>query len=133
INRFVELAGGEKAELVVAILGTANTDDLLDTLRARKTAGLVVLPLKERVDGGTLAAVQTLRKATGVWLVASDPPDRVIRLVRDMAVAQELRDVRLRGGVVAASASATQLLGRRFAYGLGLKPDGPAAGGLGSV
>src|SRR5437868_15258337 len=56
ISRFVELAGGEKAELVVAILGTANADDLLDTLRARKTAGLVVLPLKERVDGGTLAA-----------------------------------------------------------------------------
>src|SRR5205823_1235415 len=83
INRFVELAGGEKAELVVAVIGSANADSLLDALKTKTTASLTALPLKDRIAGGSLATVQAMRKATGVWLVATDPP--VVDLVRDMA------------------------------------------------
>jgi cyanophycinase len=111
ITRFVELAGGEKAEVVVVVIGTSNADSLLDALKGKKTANLVALPLKERVAAGSLAAVQALRKATGVWLVATGTSALAAELVSEMAVEQELRDVRLRGGVVAASGVATPLLG----------------------
>jgi cyanophycinase len=114
LRRFVECAGGEKAEVVVATVGGANAGGLLDDLNALKAARVTALALTTRDAANDPRAAQALQQASGVWLVATGTPARAAGLLRETTAAQVLRAARLRGRVIAASGSATPLLGQVF-------------------
>src|SRR5262249_33722510 len=91
VKRFVELAGGAKAKLVLVAPASARTDsEQIEKIQrewaARKPASVVVLNWNDP------KLPPALTDATGVWL-------------RDDRVAPEaLLEVRKRGGIVAATA-----------------------------
>src|SRR5260370_21976803 len=102
IERFVELAGKEKANIVLVISSKkadrATVEKLAETWKKKSIASVAIIPA-ERYSPG---ARETLPKATGVWLL--DPP------VKSVTFEVALPGIRVRGGVIGAPASAARRL-----------------------
>jgi cyanophycinase len=105
VKRFVELAGGNKAHLVVlpAAADQAAVQALTRDLQALQPASVAVPP-------DAAATHDSLRKATGVWIAGRSAPqeDRP-----DPALGAELRELLRRNGVLAAAGPAAARVGRR--------------------
>ena len=121
LDRFVELAGGPDAPIVV--IPTAGGGEAYDQyymgLRAFREAGatdLTVLHTTDREEANSEAFVEALRHARGVWF----PGGRQWRLADaylDTRVHDELRGVLDRGGVVGGSSAGATILGSYLARG----------------
>jgi cyanophycinase len=107
-GRFVELAGGSKAHLVILSAAGDRPDpeaqeQRLKPWKDRKPASVVLLPARPPKDGGGKSSLEPLRKATGVWLDGGGPA----------RLARELADVLKRGGVVGVNGTGAAALARR--------------------
>ena len=134
VARFLKLAKGAEAKLVFIALGDAKAEVVVDLVEAEK-AGLLAIAkaghLKIiKIDSPAAANLQPtiddLHNATGVWIFAAGDPAKSVTALGGGAAAKELQEVRLRGGVVAASGAAATILPARF-----LNAAGEAQTGLG--
>lgn len=137
-RRFVELAGGKAARLVVIPTASASADasdaekQFLARWRKHGLASLQLLHTRQRAKADEAAFVQPLREATGVWISGGDQ-SRVTAAYRGTAVERELKRLLARGGVIGGTSAGAAVMsevmitgGRREASlgkGLGLLPD----------
>lgn len=125
-NRFVELAGGPKAKLVV-IAGDLLSTGKNDSWSEVKLAKIVRIDSPFPTQAYDMEIMKLLRDATGVWI---DDNDRgsLIGLCNDKPIIKELRQVFARGGVVGGTTSLSQLMIEegsstpKLAEGIGLLP-----------
>ena len=120
LTRFVERAGGDKAKILVLVAGKETLSP-----RLRKAAGeakIEVRPVTATDDG----SVPDFAGVGGVWIVGDDLP-RLRKALVGTALEKGCRDVLARGGIVAASGVAAELLARTplegKAKGCDLLPD----------
>jgi cyanophycinase len=116
-QRFLELAGGAKARLVV--IPTAGAGDgaeieqALDAWKKAPAASLALLHTRDRKQADDLAFVKPLADATGVWIEGGDQA-RLTAAYLGTAVERGLKQVLARGGVVggtsAGAAVATEVM-----------------------
>jgi cyanophycinase len=131
-QRFLELAGGKDARLVV--VATADGPDEAAAVTAWQKQGapsVVLLHARTRAEADEAAFAEPLTRASGAWLTGDDPA-RWAPLYRGTGVARELEKLLGRGGVLgggpatAALAALVPLPGGlpgEAAAGLGLLPD----------
>jgi cyanophycinase len=116
-DRFLELAGGQQARLVVIPTASADAHRTDQSSRFefwQKTpaASVVLLHTLNRDQANDDAFVKPLTEATGVWLGGGDQA-RLIAAYRGTAVERELHKLLARGGVIggtSAGASAMSAL-----------------------
>ena len=138
VARFLKLAKGAEAKLVFISVGDAKAEVVLDLVEAEK-AGLLaigkaghlkIIKIDSAAASNLQPTIDDLHNATGVWIFAAGDPAKAITTLGGGNVAKELQEVRLRGGVVAASGAAATILPARFLSavgepqaGLGLLPS----------
>jgi cyanophycinase len=124
VTRFLKLAKGDEAKLLVVIVGEAKAEGILDLLKAKKAGWLQILKLDSAATAKAQFTADALRLATGVWLFAAGDPSQAKEILGDAAIVRGLREVRLRGGVVAASGAVAWLMPSRFLSAEGKAQDG---------
>jgi cyanophycinase len=137
VQRFVELAGGEKAHLVVLSAGDKDGDkgptaeELLKTWKAHKVASVVAMQADSRKTATETSFAEPLSKATAVWIECAGSEARLVELYQGTAVEKELADVLKRGGILGGPLGGAAAL----AQGFHLLPDMvvSAAGAPGKV
>jgi cyanophycinase len=125
VKKFLELAGGEKARLVVIpspedVTDRAALENLTEEWKARKPASVAVLPAWSHEPADVAEALGALRHATGVWIAGSakQKEDSLGETVE-----KRLRELLGRKGVVAATSQAAALMARRYIRSDGAQPD----------
>lgn len=119
-NRFVELAGGTKAHIVV--IPTANEDDAIaedhttDHLRTLGVAQVTVLHTRDRKTADSAAFVTPLLSATGVWL-GGGRQWRLADAYLHTRTQTELNNVLARGGVIGGSSAGATIQGSLLVRG----------------
>jgi cyanophycinase len=115
--RFVELAGGEKARLVIVASSNEDDDKLLGPWKALKPASAVVIHTHSRRTADDQKFLAPLHEATGVWFDGGDPA-RLAAAYSGTGFEKELHALLKRGGVAGgASAGAAVLSQVMFAAG----------------
>lgn len=115
-NRFMELAGGEKARLVIIPTASetadqANADKLLAPWLSRKPASAVVLHTRSRQTADDATFVAPLRGATGVWF-GGGQQSRIADAYVGTAVERELLALLKRGGVIGGTSAGAAVMSR---------------------
>jgi cyanophycinase len=109
-DRFVELAGGAKAKVVVVVADEQTSLPHLSSALKKQDAGeSEIVHLKD--------VAESMRKATGVWLGWSGDR-RWTDSARPNPVFEAFADILRRGGVVASSGSGAELIASRRAFNL---------------
>jgi cyanophycinase len=103
---------GAVAKPLVLVLGEAKADGILDLLKARPAGTLEVIKINNAASAN--AALDSMRKSTGIWIFTSAGPAETQEMLKVTLFHKVLRDVRIRGGVVAASGPAASLLAASF-------------------
>src|SRR5262245_14791639 len=105
-NRFLELAGGKKAKIVViptasALAHKTGVFRSYDYWKgqAASSESVILLHTLEKTKANDAAFVKPLTEATGVWLSGGDQ-ERLTAAYHGTAVERELRKVLARGGVI---------------------------------
>lgn len=127
-ERFVQLAGGKNAKLVV--IASADVPDAEKSVEAWKQLGpvsVVLLPARQREEADREALVKPLTEATGVWLAATEPT-KLTAAYRGTAVEKELHKLLQRGGTVGSALPAAAVLAPVLVTG---NPKGGFAPGFG--
>jgi cyanophycinase len=133
-RRFVELAGGRSARLVVIPTASASADaadaarQYLPVWEKLGAAGVELLHTRRRAVADSDAFVGPLRRATGVWLSGGDQ-SRLTAAYRGTAVQRELRRLVARGGVVGGTSAGAAVMGEVMITGG--RREATTAGGLG--
>jgi cyanophycinase len=134
-DRFVELAGGRSARLVIIPTASADADAVdepdrfLACWRARNPEGLELLHTRDREAANTEVFLAPLRQATGVWFVGGDQ-SRLESAYAETVVEAAVQGVLGRGGVVGGSSAGAAFLTRvmidrgEIHCGLDLLPGG---------
>jgi cyanophycinase len=120
-DRFLELAGGRDARLVV--IPTANQradqadgDELLAEWKDRPMAALDLLHTRSRARASEQDFVQPLQRATGVWLTGGDQ-SQLAAAYLGTAVERELKAVLRRGGVIGGTSAGAAVMSRLMIQG----------------
>jgi cyanophycinase len=112
-DRFLELAGGKSARIVVIPTASdkADTPQLLKTPGYFRAAGVEVTVLHTRnpAQADDPAFVKPLTEATGVWLTGG-VQSRLVDAYRGTAVERELRKVLARGGVIGGTSAGAAVM-----------------------
>jgi cyanophycinase len=113
-DRFLELAGGKSAKLVVISTASAGPEGPeaakdLDIWKKRGVTSVVLLNARRREEANAPEFVRPLTEATGVWLGGGDP-DRLVEVLRGTAVEKALHQVLARGGVVGGTAAGAAVM-----------------------
>lgn len=116
LDRFVQLAGGEKAHLVLIPTASERADQepaeaLLAPWKARKPASVVVLHTRSPKTAGTEAFLEPLRKATGVWF-GGGSQSRIADAYLGTAMEKELEALLKRGGVIGGTSAGAAVMSR---------------------
>jgi cyanophycinase len=101
-RRFLELAGGKKARLVLIPSASAQPDAPAQSFAFWKTAPVAsvrVLHTTRRRDADDPRFFGVLRDATGVWIAGGDQ-NRLVALFGGTGVERALKDLLRRGGVI---------------------------------
>jgi cyanophycinase len=120
-NRFLELAGGKNARLV--IIPTAHTRaDRLETLasyaywKAQKVASVTFLHTRKPHEANDPKFVKPLTEATGVWLPGGDQ-SLLVAPYRGSLVERELHRLLARGGVIGGTSAGASAMSRLMIVG----------------
>jgi cyanophycinase len=97
LDRFVKLAGGDKANLLVITLG-GSTDKLVESWQARKPATVTIEDFRAAKDD-TEALVTKLDKATGLWIGMNDNV-ALKKFLMQPQIEPAVRKLLKRGGVL---------------------------------
>lgn len=117
--RFVALAGGERARIVVVPTASEKADDpkehaaLQELWRKERAAEVVVFHTRDRERANDEAFCAPLRTATGVW-IGGGAQRRLADAYLGTRVERELLAVLARGGVVAGTSAGTAIQTRRM-------------------
>ncbi len=112
-ERFIELAGGDAARIVV-IPTAAPDEDLpygwrgIEALRSAGAEEFVLLHTRDRGKADQESFVQPIREATGVWLPGGRPW-RLVDAYLDTRVHEELFALLDRGGVVGGTSAGASI------------------------
>jgi len=128
-GRFVELAGGKDARIVIIPTASAlaDTPHLLPTyayFKGQPVKSVALLHTRDRDRANEAGFSQPLSEATGVWITGGDQ-SRVSATYRGTAVERELKRVLARGGVIggtsagAAVMSSLMIVGGKVEAGVG--------------
>jgi cyanophycinase len=113
-ERFVELAGGKKAKLVVLSAAvTADADALLGPWRDLGAASVVLRHARDKAGAAETEFSTALADATGVWLDGDDPAV-FLTTYAATPVEKELRKLLDRGGVIGTSSALAALAGKSW-------------------
>ena len=100
IERFVELAGGKEARIVVIPPAAENADEkTADLWKSRGASDVQVLHTRSKEKANEAPFVEPLKKATGVWF-GGGLQQRIAEAYLGTAVEREVLAVVARGGVV---------------------------------
>jgi cyanophycinase len=138
LNRFLELARGKAARVVILRLGVEQesgsdpsfTRQLFHQAEEMQVAAITLLRLPSTEAANSKDLLPPLTTATAVWIVGNGPVE-IERILKGSTASAEIQGVIRRGGVVAGhnkAAAALSLLsidrnGRATTPGLGLLPD----------
>lgn len=118
INRFLELAGGRKARLVIIPTAGAQADEVdSETIlrpwikRAPRSVTLELLHTRSRTEADDSGFVEALRHATGVWFEGGDQ-SRIAEAYVGTRVEKELHALLGRGGVIGGTSAGAAVLSR---------------------
>lgn len=131
--RFLELAGGKDARLVV--IPTASelghrkgSFASFDYWKVQPAASVVLMHTMDRARANEAAFVKPLSEATGVWLSGGDQ-SRLVEAYQGTAVEKALHGVHARGGVIGGtSAGASAMSSLMIVSG---NPEAKVGGGFG--
>lgn len=115
LQRFVELAGGKKASLVVITTAREDADKEdddknMEAWKARRPASVARLHARSRQTADEAAFVAPLRQANAVWLDDGNAT-RLTDTYLGTAVEKELTAVLRRGGVIGGAGATARVLG----------------------
>lgn len=102
-DRFLELAGGQKARLAVLASAGADADAALEPWKQRGVASLAPVPASKQA-ANVPEMLKPVAEATGVWLEGGES-DRRSTQEQGSALERELRRLLERGGVVGGPAA----------------------------
>jgi cyanophycinase len=116
LERFLGLAGGEKAHLVVIPTASEQADKLppeklLEPWKARKLASVTLLHTRDRKKADDEQFVAPLRKATAVW-IGGGQQARVADAYLGTAVEKEIYALLKRGGTVGGTSAGAAVMSR---------------------
>lgn len=114
LKRFVELAGGDKARLVICPTASAQQPEpekLLAPWKAFNPASVTMLHASSRKLADEPSFVEPLRQATGIWFEGGRQ-DRLADTYVGTAFEQELYALQKRGGVVGGTSAGAAALSR---------------------
>ncbi|MDO1500308.1 cyanophycinase [Winogradskyella maritima] len=121
LNRFIELAGGTDASIVV--IPTASGDDnfnkdphLARVLRRRGLQNVSVLHTNDRDTANSNAFVEPLKNADGVWF-SGGRQWRLVDSYKNTLTEDLIKNVLTRGGVVGGSSAGATIQGSFLARG----------------
>jgi len=114
-DRFFELAGGDKAKIVVIPTAVAdaelkNPDKVLSPWRELEPLSVKVLHTRDRTTADDPEFVKPLTEATAVFLT-NGHPDRIFDAYRGTLVEKELKRLHARGGLVGGTGTGMAVLG----------------------
>lgn len=128
-DRFVELAGGTAAHIVVIPTASAGADaadaaeQFLAVWRGRGAASLTLLHTRDRAVADTAEFVAPLRGATGVWF-SGGQQSRIAAACLGTALERELLALLRRGGVIGGTSAGAAIQSRTMiAGGRGQQPE----------
>lgn len=131
---FVDLAGKQKAKIVVVPTAGAAADDpkqadsFLDPWRALKPASVELLHARDAKTANDPEFVKALTEATGVWFGGGDQA-RITAAYRGTLVEKELKKLHARGGVVGGTSAGAAVMSDLMITGG--KDEATTAAGLG--
>jgi cyanophycinase len=114
-NRFLELAGGARARIVVIPTASAKADLPPKALKsyqfwkAQHVASVTVLHTRDARQANDPAFVKPLTEATGAWFTGGDQA-RVMRVYRGTLVERELHKLLDRGGVIGGTSAGAAVM-----------------------
>jgi len=113
-DRFLELAGGRKARLVVIPTASGDIDsgEVAPSYlfwRSQEVASVELLHTRNPQQANDPAFVKPLESATGVWLGGGDQ-SRLTAAYQGTAVLRELRKVLERGGVIGGTSAGASVM-----------------------
>jgi cyanophycinase len=113
-DRFLELAGGRRARLVLIPTASGEIDltegsPSYQFWRSQGIASVEVLHTRDRRQANDPSFVRPLESATGVWIGGGDQ-SRLTAAYRGTAVLRELRGVLERGGVVGGTSAGASVV-----------------------
>jgi cyanophycinase len=132
-DRFLELAGGQNARIVViptasAEFHTTGQSNCFEFWQKTPAAAVVLLHTLDRAQANDPAFVGPLTEATGVWLGGGDQA-RLIDAYRGTAVEAELHKLLARGGVIGGSSAGASAMSKLMIVGGDLVAEvGPGFG-----
>lgn len=130
-SRFVELAGGKEAVIIIVPISSPDPLPARDRLaEAFQTAGAEVITLKGRTPqaADSPESLAALRRATGIWF-GGGRQWRFIDAYEGTQAAELMHDVLRRGGVIGGSSAGASIQGEYLARGNPLGPNQIMAAG----
>jgi cyanophycinase len=120
-DRFLELAGGRSARVVVIPTATelADAPEQLTSpgyWKARGAASVVVLHTRRREQADDPAFARPLTEATGVWFTGGDQ-SRLVEAYGGTRVEQELHRLLARGGVIGGTSAGAAVMSHEMIVG----------------
>lgn len=113
-DRFLELAGGSQARLLViptADTETPEDDGRLETWRQRKPASVALLHATTREQANLEQLAEPLKQATGVWISGGKQSVLAATYLKT-PVERELSALLKRGGVIAGTSAGAAIMSR---------------------
>jgi cyanophycinase len=113
-DRFLELAGGKNAKLVIIPTASATADNSdasssLETWNKHDIASVALLHTRQREEADDPAFVKPLTEATGVWFGGGDQ-SQLTTAYRGTAVERELQNLLARGGVIGGTSAGAAVM-----------------------
>ena len=118
IERFIKLAGGEEAHLVIIPTASTRADQedtsgLLEPWKAHKVASLTLLHTRSAEQANQAEFVKPLKQATAVWF-SGGAQSRITAAYLGTAVEKELTALLKRGGVIGGSSAGAAVQSRQM-------------------
>lgn len=125
--RFVKLAGGKRARIVVIPTASENPGDVGDGyvkhFQKMGASDAVALEIQDRTDANAGSALEQLERATGIYITGGDQA-RLVSYLAGTAVMESIRLRNAQGVVVAGTSAGASILGSHMVVGgTGLNGD----------
>lgn len=113
-NRFIELAGGAEARIVVITTASvyADTDKMESKLvfwREQQVASLTILHTRSRKTADDVKFARPLREATGVWFIGGNQ-NWITETYLGTLTEREIRGVLVRSGVIGGTSAGAAIM-----------------------
>jgi cyanophycinase len=113
-DRFLQLAKGKQARLVIIPTASAKADTIDPQKRfgywqARDVASVVMLHTRSRAQANDPTFARCLHDATGVWISGGDQT-KLVDAYRGTMVEHELHDLLVRGGVIGGTSAGAAVM-----------------------